>query len=71
MPATHRMTSIKELPGKELAKGVVIKPLAGEHVMLNYVQLAAGSGIAPGGAPVFWAGRRASKTRGPIEEPRF
>jgi quercetin dioxygenase-like cupin family protein len=45
MQAKQRMTSIKELAGKELAKGVVIKPLAGEHVMLNYVQLAAGSGI--------------------------
>ena len=51
MPAKQRMTSIKELPGKELAKGVVIKPLAGEHVMLNYVQLAAGSGIAPHSHP--------------------
>lgn len=38
MPATQVITSIKQLPGKEIAKGVTIKPLAGDHVMLNYVQ---------------------------------
>jgi quercetin dioxygenase-like cupin family protein len=39
MPAKHTVTSIKGLAGKEIAKGVTIKPLAGEHVMLNYVEL--------------------------------
>src|SRR5947209_983054 len=38
MPAKQTITSIKALRGKEIAKGVTIKPLAGEHVMLNYVQ---------------------------------
>ncbi len=38
MPAKQTITSIKALPGKEVAKGVTIKPLAGEHVMLNYVE---------------------------------
>jgi quercetin dioxygenase-like cupin family protein len=37
MPAKQTVTSIKALPGKEVAKGVTIKPLAGDHVMLNYV----------------------------------
>jgi len=39
MPAKQTITSIKALRGKEIAKGVTIKPLAGEHVMLNYVEL--------------------------------
>ena len=38
MPAKQTITSIKALRGKEIAKGVTIKPLVGEHVMLNYVQ---------------------------------
>ena len=38
MPAKQTITSIKALPGKEVAKGVTIKPLAGDHVMLNYVE---------------------------------
>jgi quercetin dioxygenase-like cupin family protein len=38
MPAKQTITSIKALPGKEIAKGVRIKPLAGDHVMLNYVE---------------------------------
>jgi quercetin dioxygenase-like cupin family protein len=51
MAAKQVITSIKELRSKELAPGVTIKPLAGEHVMLNYVQLAAHSGIAPHSHP--------------------
>src|SRR3989454_8729881 len=38
MPAKPTVTSIKALPGREIATGVTIKPLAGDHVMLNYVQ---------------------------------
>src|SRR5207245_3750975 len=38
MPAKQTITSIKALRGKEIAKGVTIKPLAGDHVMLNYVE---------------------------------
>src|SRR5437016_12960215 len=39
MPAKQTITSIKALRGKEIAKGVTIKPLVGDHVMLNYVEL--------------------------------
>ncbi len=38
MTARPVFTSITALPGKEIARGVTIKPLAGDHVMLNYVQ---------------------------------
>jgi quercetin dioxygenase-like cupin family protein len=38
MAAKLTVTSIKALPGKEVAKGVKIKPLAGDHVMFNYVE---------------------------------
>ncbi len=38
MSAKQTITSIKALPGKEVAKGVTIKPLAGDHIMLNYVK---------------------------------
>ncbi len=38
MAAKHIFTSVRALPGKEIAKGVTIKPLAGEHAMLNYVE---------------------------------
>ena len=38
MPAKQMITSIKALPGKEIAKCVTIKPRAGDHVMLNYVE---------------------------------
>ena len=40
MPAKVTITSIEALPARELAQGVTIKPLAGQHVMLNYVRLA-------------------------------
>ncbi len=40
MPAKHVFTSVRALPGKEIAKGVTIRPLAGEHVMFTYVELA-------------------------------
>jgi quercetin dioxygenase-like cupin family protein len=40
MPEKQIVTSIKALPGKEIAKGVTIKPLAGDHAMLNYVEFA-------------------------------
>ena len=39
MAAKHIFTSIKALPAREIAPGVTIKPLAGQHVMLNYVEL--------------------------------
>jgi len=39
MTAKQVFTSIKGLPGKQIAQGVTIKPLAGQHVMLNYVEL--------------------------------
>jgi quercetin dioxygenase-like cupin family protein len=38
MAPRHTFTSIRELPGREIARGVTIRPLAGEHVMLNYVE---------------------------------
>ena len=38
MAARPIFTSVKALPGKEIARGVTIKPLAGDHVMLNYVE---------------------------------
>ena len=40
MGGSYIFTTIKALPGKEIAKGVTIKPLAGDHVMLNYVEFA-------------------------------
>lgn len=40
MAARPIFTSVKALPGKEIARGVTIKPLAGDHVMLNYVEFA-------------------------------
>ncbi len=40
MPATHVFTSVHALPGKEIAKGVTIHPLAGAQVMFTYVELA-------------------------------
>jgi quercetin dioxygenase-like cupin family protein len=46
MPAKHTVTSIKALPGKEIAKGVTIKPLAGDHVMLNYVEFVPNGEVA-------------------------
>lgn len=38
-------TSSKDLRGKEIAKGVMMKPLAGRSVMLCYFELAPGSEI--------------------------
>src|SRR5438309_11655592 len=46
MPAKPTVTSIKALPGREIATGVTIKPLAGDHVMLNYVQFVP-EGVVP------------------------
>ncbi len=43
MPAKQIVTSIKALPAREIAKGVKIKPLAGDHVMLNYVEFVPGA----------------------------
>jgi len=40
MPARHVYTSVHSLPGREIAKGVTIHPLAGERVMFTYVELA-------------------------------
>jgi quercetin dioxygenase-like cupin family protein len=39
MPAKVTITSIEALPERRLAAGVTIKPLAGDHAMLNYVRL--------------------------------
>ncbi len=39
-------TSAKELRGKEIAKGVMMKPLPGKNVMLSYLELAPGSEVA-------------------------
>lgn len=38
MPARHVFTSVRTLPGKEIATGVTIRLLAGEHVMFTYVE---------------------------------
>jgi len=38
-------SSPKELRGKEIAKGVMMKPLPGKNVMLSYVELAPGSEV--------------------------
>lgn len=46
MPAKPTVTSIKALPGKEVATGVTIKPLAGDHVMLNYVEFVPNAEVA-------------------------
>jgi quercetin dioxygenase-like cupin family protein len=45
MGGKHVVTSIKELPSKEIARGVTIKPLAGDHVMLNYVEFTSGAEV--------------------------
>jgi quercetin dioxygenase-like cupin family protein len=45
MPAKQIITSIKALPGKEIAPGVTIKPMAGDHVMFNYVQFLPGGEV--------------------------
>jgi len=42
--ASH-FTSAKELRGKEIAKGVMMKPLPGKNVMLSYVELTEGSEV--------------------------
>ncbi len=38
MNDTHVFTSIRTLPGKEVLKGATIKPLAGQHAMMIYVE---------------------------------
>ncbi|HXX37603.1 MAG TPA: cupin domain-containing protein [bacterium] len=45
MGTGHVFTSLNVLPGKELAKGVTMRPLAGEHVMMSYVDLAPHSAV--------------------------
>jgi len=39
MPTKHVFTAVHTLPGKEIVKGITIRPLAGEHVMFTYVEL--------------------------------
>jgi quercetin dioxygenase-like cupin family protein len=36
----HVFVSLNALPGKQIAQGVMMRPLAGEHVMLTCVDLA-------------------------------
>lgn len=38
MSEKHVFTSVSSLPGKEVLKGATIKPLAGQHVMMMYVE---------------------------------
>ncbi len=45
MSAKPVFTSAASLRSKEIAKGVVIRPLAGQHVMLSYVELAPGAEV--------------------------
>ncbi len=40
MSAKHVFTSVKELPEKKIAKGVTMKPLAGQHLMMIYAEIA-------------------------------
>ena len=40
MASKPTITSIEALPSREIGPGVTIQPLAGEHVMFNYVRLA-------------------------------
>ena len=43
MGMAYVFASLDALPGKDIAKGVTMRPLAGEHVMLSCVDLAADS----------------------------
>jgi quercetin dioxygenase-like cupin family protein len=45
MSARPIITSVDALRSKEVAKGVVMRPLAGDHAMLNFVELAAGAEV--------------------------
>jgi quercetin dioxygenase-like cupin family protein len=68
MTARAVFTSPAKLRTKEIAKGVLIRPLAGEHVMLSYAELGPGTevathshpheqgGIVLEGEVEFWAG---------------
>jgi quercetin dioxygenase-like cupin family protein len=38
MSTRHVFASLRALPGKEIAAGVTMRPLAGEHVMMSYVE---------------------------------
>jgi quercetin dioxygenase-like cupin family protein len=40
MNGKHVFTSVRALPGKEIMKGVTIKPLAGQQAMLMHAELA-------------------------------
>jgi len=40
MGGRHVFTSVKALRGKEFMKGVMIKPLAGQHLMMTHAELA-------------------------------
>jgi len=43
--AHHVFTSLRALPGKEIAPGVTMRPLAGAHTMFSCVELAAGAEV--------------------------
>lgn len=45
MSAGYVFTSLNELPSKEIAKGVTMRPLAGEHVMISCVDLSPESAV--------------------------
>ena len=36
--ARHVFASLRELQGKEIAPGAMMRPLAGEHMMVSYVE---------------------------------
>ena len=42
MSQKHVFTSVRALPGREVWKGVTIKPLAGQHAMMTYAELGPG-----------------------------
>ncbi|HLJ60538.1 MAG TPA: cupin domain-containing protein [bacterium] len=46
MAAEYVFTSLNALPGKEIAKGVTMRPLAGAHVMISCVDLSPDSTVA-------------------------
>jgi len=41
--ARHVFASLRELPGKEIAPGATMRPLAGEHMMLSYFEFVDGA----------------------------
>lgn len=41
--ARHVFASLRELPGKEISPGAMMRPLAGEHTMVSYVEFVTGA----------------------------